>query len=151
MGRVTERRKVIRIRDGAISTRPDTLVAEEPLEIRLNGGPVAVTMRTPGHDAELAAGFLLTEGVIRRKADVVGVYAPLPEGQITVCVDVKRVCHRPEKGAVWQHEEVPANRKARSDTLFVGPTPSTRANVHSAGHHFWSCRHSPAAFQSGLS
>jgi hypothetical protein len=49
----------------------------------------------------------------RRKADVVGVYGPLPEGQVTVCVDVKRVCHRPEKGAVWQHEEVPANRKAR--------------------------------------
>ncbi|MCX4406689.1 MULTISPECIES: formate dehydrogenase accessory sulfurtransferase FdhD [unclassified Streptomyces] len=63
MGRVTERRKVIRIRDGAVSTRPDTLVAEEPLEIRLNGKPLAITMRTPGDDFALAAGFLVSEGV----------------------------------------------------------------------------------------
>ncbi|WP_406487402.1 formate dehydrogenase accessory sulfurtransferase FdhD [Streptomyces phaeochromogenes] len=64
MGRVTERRKVIRIRDGAVSTRPDTLVAEEPLEIRLNGKPLAITMRTPGDDFALAAGFLVSEGVL---------------------------------------------------------------------------------------
>lgn len=64
MGRVTERRRVIRIRDGAVSTRPDTLVAEEPLEIRLNGRPLAITMRTPGDDFALAAGFLVSEGVL---------------------------------------------------------------------------------------
>ena len=64
MGRVTERRKVIRIRDEAVSTRPDTLVAEEPLEIRLNGKPLAITMRTPGDDFALAAGFLVSEGVL---------------------------------------------------------------------------------------
>lgn len=70
MGRVTERRKVIRIRDGAVSTRPDTLVAEEPLEIRLNGKPLAITMRTPGDDFALAAGFLVSEGVFGRAAEV---------------------------------------------------------------------------------
>ncbi|MGW2330498.1 formate dehydrogenase accessory sulfurtransferase FdhD [Streptomyces sp. NPDC001700] len=64
MGRVTERRRVIRIRDGVVSTRPDTLVAEEPLEIRLNGRPLAITMRTPGDDFALAAGFLVSEGVL---------------------------------------------------------------------------------------
>ncbi|MFJ8940306.1 formate dehydrogenase accessory sulfurtransferase FdhD [Streptomyces sp. NPDC102365] len=64
MGRVTERRKVIRIRDGVVSARPDTLVAEEPLEIRLNGKPLAITMRTPGDDFALAAGFLVSEGVL---------------------------------------------------------------------------------------
>jgi len=64
MGRVTERRKVIRIRDGAVSARPDTLVAEEPMEIRLNGKPIAITMRTPGDDFALAAGFLVSEGVL---------------------------------------------------------------------------------------
>lgn len=42
------------------------MVVEEPLEIRLNGSPVAVTMRTPGHDFLLAAGFLHTEGILRR-------------------------------------------------------------------------------------
>ncbi|WP_267242430.1 formate dehydrogenase accessory sulfurtransferase FdhD [Streptomyces sp. PR69] len=64
MGRVTERRRTLRIRDGAVTARPDTLVAEEPLEIRLNGKPLAVTMRTPGDDFALAAGFLVSEGVI---------------------------------------------------------------------------------------
>ncbi|MFJ2256764.1 formate dehydrogenase accessory sulfurtransferase FdhD [Streptomyces sp. NPDC087844] len=64
MGRVTERRKVIRIRDGVVTTRPDTLVAEEPLEIRLNGKALAITMRTPGDDFALAAGFLVSEGVL---------------------------------------------------------------------------------------
>ncbi|MFJ1665505.1 formate dehydrogenase accessory sulfurtransferase FdhD [Streptomyces bottropensis] len=70
MGRVTERRKVIRIRDGAVSTRPDTLVAEEPMEIRLNGKPLAITMRTPGDDFALAAGFLVSEGVLAERSDL---------------------------------------------------------------------------------
>ncbi|MFF8989280.1 formate dehydrogenase accessory sulfurtransferase FdhD [Streptomyces sp. NPDC014983] len=70
MGRVTERRKVLRIRDGALSTRSDTLVAEEPLEIRLNGKPLAITMRTPGDDFALAAGFLVSEGVLAAASDV---------------------------------------------------------------------------------
>lgn len=70
MGRVTERRKVIRIRDGVVSTRPDTLVAEEPLEIRLNGKPLAITMRTPGDDFALAAGFLVSEGVLAEQGDL---------------------------------------------------------------------------------
>ena len=70
MGRVTERRKVIRVRDGAVSARPDTLVAEEPLEIRLNGKPLAITMRTPGDDFALAAGFLVSEGVLAEQGDL---------------------------------------------------------------------------------
>ena len=70
MGRVTERRKVIRVRDGAVSTRPDTLVAEEPLEIRLNGKPLAITMRTPGDDFALAVGFLVSEGVLAERGDL---------------------------------------------------------------------------------
>ncbi|MFI2369399.1 formate dehydrogenase accessory sulfurtransferase FdhD [Streptomyces sp. NPDC018833] len=64
MGRVTERRRTLRIRDGVVSSRADTLVAEEPLEIRLNGRPLAITMRTPGDDFALAAGFLVSEGVL---------------------------------------------------------------------------------------
>ncbi|MFF7438733.1 formate dehydrogenase accessory sulfurtransferase FdhD [Streptomyces sp. NPDC008122] len=70
MGRVTERRRVLRIRGGAVNTRPDTLVAEEPLEIRLNGRPIAITMRTPGDDFALAAGFLVSEGVLAAASDV---------------------------------------------------------------------------------
>ncbi|MFI8962204.1 formate dehydrogenase accessory sulfurtransferase FdhD [Streptomyces sp. NPDC053493] len=70
MGRVTERRRVVRIRGGAVTSRPDTLVAEEPLEIRLNGRPIAITMRTPGDDFALAAGFLVSEGVLAAASDV---------------------------------------------------------------------------------
>ncbi|GGV77271.1 sulfurtransferase FdhD [Streptomyces thermoviolaceus subsp. thermoviolaceus] len=64
---------MIRIRDGAVSSRPDTLVAEEPLEIRLNGKPLAITMRTPGDDFALAAGFLVSEGVLGSAADLVNI------------------------------------------------------------------------------
>ena len=70
MGRVTARRRVIRVRDGRVDSRPDTLVAEEPLEIRLNGRPLAVTMRTPGDDFALAVGFLVSEGVLGAAEDV---------------------------------------------------------------------------------
>lgn len=70
MGRVTERRRVVRIRNGVAGVRPDTLVAEEPLEIRLNGKPLAITMRTPGDDFALAVGFLVSEGVLASAADV---------------------------------------------------------------------------------
>lgn len=48
------------------SLREDTLVVEEPLEIRVGGRSMAITMRTPGHDVELALGFLVSEGVISR-------------------------------------------------------------------------------------
>ena len=73
MGRVTERRRVLRIRDGAAGHRADTLVAEEPLEIRLNGRPLAITMRTPGDDFALATGFLVSEGVLAAADDVASV------------------------------------------------------------------------------
>lgn len=61
---------MIRVRGIHESTRPDTLVVEEPLEIRVGGSALAVTMRTPGHDVELAHGFLLTEGVIDSREDI---------------------------------------------------------------------------------
>jgi FdhD protein len=70
MGRVTGRRPVVRIDSEHAVRRPDTLVVEEPLEIRVGGRALAVTMRTPGDDIDLVHGFLLTEGVIRTAADV---------------------------------------------------------------------------------
>jgi FdhD protein len=57
---------IVRHRDGRVSPGSDLVAGEEPLEIRLEGEPVAVTMRTPtpGHDAELAIGFLLGEAIV---------------------------------------------------------------------------------------
>jgi FdhD protein len=55
MARVTERRRTV---------RPDSLAAEEPLEIRINGSALTVSMRTPGHDFDLVAGFLVAEGLV---------------------------------------------------------------------------------------
>ncbi|MEV0392813.1 formate dehydrogenase accessory sulfurtransferase FdhD [Polymorphospora rubra] len=80
MGRATDRRTVLRIDTAArpaARRRPDTLSAEEPLEIRVGPAgpgrrrPLAVTMRTPGDDLDLAMGFLLTEGLIGSTDDVV--------------------------------------------------------------------------------
>ena len=78
MGRVTQRRRVTRMmRDQETDevttrSRADTLAVEEPLEIRLGGESFTVTMRTPGHDFELAAGFLVSEGIVRSPEELRG-------------------------------------------------------------------------------
>ncbi len=69
-------RSVTRLRDGSSSELNDTLVVEEPLEIRLGSERFTVTMRTPGDDFALTRGLLLTEGVISSSADI---------GQIRYC------------------------------------------------------------------
>ena len=73
MGRVTAARRVTRIDAGRSVTRPDTVVVEEPLEMRVNSTPLAVTMRTPGADIELAQGFPLTEGVITDRGEIAAI------------------------------------------------------------------------------
>ncbi len=74
--------EIDRVEGGAASTVDDAIAIEEPLEIRLGyarpeGGrgerSISITMRTPGNDEELAAGFLFTEGIIREAADIVGI------------------------------------------------------------------------------
>jgi FdhD protein len=56
------------VRGPAAAPEADRVAVEEPLEIRVNGEPIAVTMRTPGHDEELAVGFCLSEGIRPRAA-----------------------------------------------------------------------------------
>jgi FdhD protein len=70
MGRVTRRQRVVRIRNGDEVTTTDTLAVEEPLEIRLDGRPFQVTMRTPGEDIDLVHGLLHSEQVIADASQV---------------------------------------------------------------------------------
>jgi FdhD protein len=65
-----ESHRIVQVRGAVRAERPDWVVVEEPLELRLAGEPLAVIMRTPGHDVELAAGFALTEGVVRSTGDL---------------------------------------------------------------------------------
>lgn len=91
MGRVTTRVPATRfvVEEGADGSpgrasarpRPDTLAVEEPMEVRVAGEVVAVTMRTPGDDFDLAVGFLLTEGVIGSADDVLGMMHCLDEDE----------------------------------------------------------------------
>src|SRR5215813_8234086 len=70
------RRRVMRVtapsdgQPGGAAPRADLLAAEEPLGIRVDGTALTITMRTPGDDLELAAGFLVSEAVIRSAADI---------------------------------------------------------------------------------
>jgi FdhD protein len=70
MNEHAHRVEVLRFSDARIEAADDHVAAEMPLEVRLNGYPFAVIMRTPGADADLAAGFLFTEGIIRSAADI---------------------------------------------------------------------------------
>ena len=66
--------KIIRRKgDGDLEYLPDELTIEEPLEIRIGPKIIATTMRTPGHDEELAAGFLLSEGIVRGRDQIASV------------------------------------------------------------------------------
>jgi FdhD protein len=103
MGRVTARRRVLRIRDGRSGARSDTLAVEEPMEIRVGGRPLTVTMRTPGDDFDLAVGFLVGEGVVRSKDDVLAVRycagATADGGNTYNVVDVSLASHVPAPAA----------------------------------------------------
>ncbi len=84
------RDRIRRFGDGAPEVREDHVSIEEPLEIRVGATTLAVTMRTPGHDFELAAGWLLTEGIVRRSEEIVRiehcreVRSPEEEGNVVL-------------------------------------------------------------------
>src|SRR5437762_14383856 len=71
---------VTRVREGTRAADVDRAATEEPLEVRLHGRPFAVIMRTPGSDRDLAAGFLLSERVVKSADEL---------GTIEHCTDVR--------------------------------------------------------------
>ncbi len=82
--------RVVRFEAGEASPREDRVTVEEPLEIRVGATTLAVTMRTPGHDFDLAAGFLLAEGIVQRPEEIVRiehcreVRSPDEEGNVVI-------------------------------------------------------------------
>src|SRR5262249_54167998 len=97
----------------------DRVAVEEPLEIRINGEPVAVTMRTPGHDEELALGFCLTEGLAPRHAEI-----PADLAANTVDVDAKRT---PQARSFYTSSSCGACGKGALAAAAVGPPPPPTA------------------------
>lgn len=79
MSEAVTTRRVVKVRDET-EELDDSLVVEEPLEIRLDGSPLAVVMRTPGADADLALGFVITEGIVTTPDDIAGI-VDLGEGR----------------------------------------------------------------------
>lgn len=81
---------VVRLADGRFENAADRVAVEAALEVRLNGHPFAVIMRTPGADADLVAGFLLSEGVIRSADDVHRLDRPDADGVLNVVLSRSR-------------------------------------------------------------
>jgi FdhD protein len=77
--RSVELTQVTEWENGSARSVQDSLAVEEPLEIRIGETPLTVTMRTPGHDQDLAAGFLLTEGIIQSPEQIANLRAISPE------------------------------------------------------------------------
>lgn len=109
---------VVRVQGTGAQRSPDLLAVEEPLEIRVRhrAAPagegernVAVTMRTPGHDFELAAGFLFNEGFIRRSGDLVGISYCAREGNVVRAALATDVSHPAKRGANAHGEPLPAS------------------------------------------
>ncbi len=103
--RASHRARVLRYGEQA-ERRDDQLAAEEPLELRLNGEPLTVMMRTPGHDRELALGFCYGEGIIRSAADVIDI-AVVPNGEhpeLENVLDLRLGPSAPGRDARWQRQ-----------------------------------------------
>lgn len=93
---------IAKLTERRLSSGEDRIAIEEPLEIRLGKDPISVTMRTPGHDRELAAGFLLTEGIIRSSNDIAEISDPHPSLPNIVAVKLRRGL-RFDRGRLKRH------------------------------------------------
>ena len=105
LAQATKTRAVTRLRDGSFTILDDTLVVEEPLEIRLGSERFTVTMRTPGDDFALTRGLLLTEGVISSNADIGQIrYCDVGEAAETEIPNIVtvRLTKQPAAERLWQ-------------------------------------------------
>ena len=117
---------LVRYRGEETTEASDRVVEEEPLEIQVSGVPVAVVMRTPGHDEELATGFLLTERVIEREHAVV---AGVLQAAHRARLDVDGVVQE-------ERREIEVTRVVDDDfdeTVVAGIGPGQRRHVNGHG------------------
>src|SRR3954468_5966576 len=77
-----------KVNAGSEASAQDLVAVEEPLQIRLQGRDIAITMRTPGHDRALAAGFLFTEGILRDASQIARI-AEDEKGAVDVVLDAE--------------------------------------------------------------
>ena len=110
--------RVVRL-PGGVSVSDD-LAVEEPLEIRVDGRPIAVTMRTPGQDEELALGFLLSEGLRPTAAR-----PPADLAANTVEAELEGGFDPAQAVALWQRMET-ASGSRLPEFLATHPAPASR-------------------------
>ena len=111
MDRSSHRARVLRYGAEESTRADDQLAAEEPLEIRIGQKPLTVMMRTPGHERELALGFLFGEGIIRSAGDVAGV-AVVPNGEhpdIENVLEIDLTSNAPGVDRRWQRNFLAAS------------------------------------------
>ena len=138
----------------------DDLAVEDPMELRLDGYPVSVLMRTPGHDEELAAGFLVTEGIVRTLDEIRKIEPRPDEGRVLVFladevkVDLSRlsrhlftgsscgICGKATLDAIFTHcPPVASPLEIRDEILLAAPGKlrsaqsifETTGGLHAAG------------------
>jgi len=94
---------IVRVRTGSDEHRLDRVSVEEPLEIRVGGETLAVTMRTPGHDFDLATGWLVTEGIVRERGEIARlehcreVRSPEEEGNVVIVRATEPIAGRTDR------------------------------------------------------
>jgi FdhD protein len=103
--------------NGEVRSGSDDLAAEEPLQILAGGGPLVVTMRTPGNDRELASGFLLTEGLIESRDEILGFH-----GQESTCGNGGNIVNVELRGGPQKHQDSPRNFLSNSSCGLCGKT-----------------------------
>jgi len=121
----------LRVRGARSEERREPVVIEEPLEIRLNGRPVAITMRTPGNDIDLVLGFLVSEGIIEDPSIVLSI-AHCEENP-----NVSEVCTKPNAPGV--HPPAPRNFYAASSCGICGKASLDAVRARTPDVHADTC------------
>jgi FdhD protein len=122
----TEERAIQVIEAGRVTARRDRVAVEEPLEIRCGREAIAVTMRTPGADVDLAVGFLLGEGVVRAREDVVAVSPEGPRAVSVALSDAARARLERAKRGFWATSSCGVCGKESIDRVFADLPPRAR-------------------------